>query len=253
MRSAFPWLVLAAMLAGCSAAESTSADRFTADGELVALSGGDAGAASACFTCHGLDGRGNGAGAPRLAGLHVGYLASQLEGYANGRRQHPEMQAIARKLAPDDRQKVSAYYAAMPWAPADGAGGRVPEAPPLYVVGDPARGLAACADCHGLAGEGVGAANPPLAGQPAGYLAEQLMAWRRSERRNDPDNIMLRISRRLTQAEIVSLSAYASALPGGPPRPESPEASLAERRADPRNDASTPPRREAGSAPSESR
>lgn len=229
----------AALLAACDV-DQPGRDRFTETGQLVALSGGDSGAANACFTCHGLDGRGNGAGAPRLAGLDVGYLGRQLDDYASGRRQHPQMQVIAKRLSARDRQAVAAYYAAMPFVPS-GPAAATP-APALYVHGDPRRGLASCASCHGMAGEGIGPGNPPLGGQPAAYLAAQLHKWRRSERRGDPDNIMLIISRRLTPAEIRSLAAYASALPGASPHRGSPAASLAGRHADSRNDASAPPR-----------
>lgn len=232
---AVPIAAAIAALAGCYAVERTSADRFVATGETIALSGGDAGAQNACFTCHGLDGRGNGAGAPRLAGMEFGYLDRQMEAYAAGLRRHPEMEHIAGKLSFAQRQAVSAYYAAMPFQP-----GPMPAAaaPALYVAGDPQRGLQACADCHGLRGEGLGPANPALGAQPAAYLAEQLDLWRRSERRGDPLNVMLTISRRLTRSEISALAAYAGALPGGPPHPESPEAFPAARRGDPRNDVS---------------
>ena len=237
---------LASALAGCSVTETTASDRFVADGRVIALSGGESGAANACFTCHGLHGRGNGAGAPRLAGLDLGYLERQLEAYADGRRSHPEMVAIAKRLAPPHRQLVSAYYAAMPYVPVPAP---PTPAPALYLSGDPARGLPGCASCHGLAGEWLGPANPPLGGQPAAYLAEQMHQWRQSKRRNDPGNVMLRISQRLTPPEIESLAFHAAALPGGPPRPVSPAAFPAARRDDPRNDASAPPPRGAAPAP----
>jgi mono/diheme cytochrome c family protein len=67
-------LVLAGSLAACSAVTTESNDRFSSSGELIAFSGGDAGADNACVTCHGLDGRGNGGDAPRLSGLQLGYL-----------------------------------------------------------------------------------------------------------------------------------------------------------------------------------
>lgn len=220
---------------GCYAVDRTSADRFTASGEMVALSGGDAGAAFACFTCHGLDGRGDGAGTPRLAGLDRGYLEAQLDAYATGRRQHEAMAYLATRLPWRDRQLVSAYYAQLPFA----AGPMPAEAPPaLYAFGDPGRGLQPCAACHGAAGEGVGAGNPPLGGQSAFHLAEQIDQWRRSERRSDPDNVMLEISRRLQPEEIRPLAAYAASLPGGPPSPQSPAASPSAHRAGPRNDVS---------------
>lgn len=229
--------VMGLTLIGCTAGPRQP-DPFKATGEVLALSGGDSGAANACFTCHGLNGLGNGAGAPRLAGLDAGYLHRQLDDYANGRRRHAEMAAIARKLTSADRQAVSAYYADLPITPSvDDTRSPVPA---LYVRGDPRRNLAPCADCHGMLGEGGGPGNPPLAGQPASYLAGQLQKWRRSERRNDPMNIMLEISRSLTPDEIRSLAAYGASLPLASQRPEPPAASLSARRPDPRNDVSAP-------------
>lgn len=236
------WQACAALamtaLASCGPVQTKSAERFVESGELIAWSGGQAGAVNACFTCHGLQGRGNGAGAPRLAGLSMGYLDRQLEAYDDGRRQHAQMAWIAQRLSPSDRQAVSAYYAGLAWEPAVPAPASPP--PALWVDGDPARGLAACASCHGLAGEGDGFANPPLAGQPAAYLAQQLDAWRRAQRRTDPGRVMLQISQRLTPAEATTLATYASALGGAPVRPESRAAFLSERRPAPRSDASAP-------------
>lgn len=224
---------------GCGIAERTAADRFTETGELIALSGGDAGAANACFTCHGRDGQGNGADTPRLAAIDAGYLAAQLEAYASGRRKNARMENIARKLTLDELRMVAAYYASLP-APvrvgtsSDGRGRK------LYHEGDSRRGIPACVTCHGADGSGVGSANPPLSGQPAAYLAEQIAAWQRSDRRNDPENLMLDISRRLSPEEAEAVSAYAAALPLGPPRPESRGASPEGHRGDPRNDVSAP-------------
>lgn len=221
------WLacaVTALATQGCSDTDRPIRDAFTESGELIALSGGRARAAYACFTCHGLDGGGNGAGAPRLAGLDFGYLNRQLEGYALGLRRHDEMGYVARLLSADERQKVALHYARLPAPTADARTSPL-RAPRLYVAGDANRGLAPCAECHGTLGEGAGAGNPPLAGQPAPYLAAQLDAWRASRRRNDPANLMLDIARRLSPDEIRRLAAYAAALPGEAPRPESPEAS----------------------------
>lgn len=223
-----------ALLGGCSAVTTRSVDRFTETGELIALSGGEAGASNACFTCHGLAGKGDSAGSPRLAALDLGYLERQLEAYADGRRQHPQMEWIAGRLSAQDRQAVSAYYARMPFRALAEAS---PDPLRLYHEGDPERGLASCASCHGARGEGIGPANPPLAGQPAPYLAEQIAQWKLAKRRNDPGDVMLRISRELTTREAEALSAYASRLPGDRPRPEPPEASRATRRDDPRSGA----------------
>jgi cytochrome c553 len=216
-------VLAATALASCGPVRTTSADRFRDGGALIALSGGEAEAVNACFVCHGLDGGGNGAGAPRLAGLDAGYLERQLGAYADGRRRHAQMAWIARRLTFEDRRAVSAHYAALPWnrPPAASIG----RAPPLWTHGDPKRGLAACASCHGSAGEGRGAAVPPLAGQPAAYHAEQLERWRRAERRTDAGQTMLRISRLLEPHEVAELAAFSASLQEAPARPGSRAAS----------------------------
>lgn len=246
---AMPWLsqtsvrslfvVSAMVLSGCGSYDSAGADRFARTGELVALSGAGAGAEGACFTCHGLDGAGDDIAVPRIAGLNQGYLVSQLDAYADGRRQHPQMAAIASEMSQRERLLVADHYARMPFSagnsPAQGP------APALYVKGDPERGIPSCASCHGVRGEGVGPGNPPLAGQPAPYLADQLRQWRQSRRRTDAGNVMQRISSQLTPREVEVLSAYAASLPGGPPNRELPATFRAERHVDPRSDASMPP------------
>lgn len=200
----------AMLAAGC--APPPARDAFSASGELVALSGGDAGAARACFVCHGLQGQGDARATPRLAGLPYGYLLKQLEDYATGRRQDPAMSPIAKVLDAESRRAVAAYYAGLPAATArvNAAVSADAQAERLYHRGDPERGLPACAACHGSAGEGVGAGNPPLAGQPEAYLAAQMRLWRLGKRRNDPLNLMVEISRRLTPAEAEAIARYAA-------------------------------------------
>ncbi|WP_369796680.1 cytochrome c [Phenylobacterium sp. CCH12-B4] len=182
------------------------------------MGGGGAGAAGACFTCHGLGGEGDGQTAPRLAGLPAGYLQKQLEDYAAGLRPDPAMRSIAGALDADDRARVAAYYANLtPVGARNGAAGSRPTtvARVLYHRGDVARGLPACAGCHGAIGEGLGAGVPPLADQPAPYLREQLSQWRRGQRRNDPRGVMAAISGRLTTLEAEALARYAAELGPG--------------------------------------
>jgi len=225
------------MLVGCSQADTTSLDRFADNGRIIAMGGAGAGASNACFTCHGLDGLGNGAGSPRLAGLDAGYLERQLEAYADGRRYHAQMRWITEQLGAKERQAVAIYYASLPF---DVAAPVPATRLKLYHEGDATRGLPSCASCHGDRGEGIGAANPALAGQPAPYLAEQLGLWRKSRRRNDPGDVMLRISQGLTPSEIEALAQYAARLPGGPANQGFRAAYPAGRRSDPKNDVSAP-------------
>ncbi len=197
-------------MTACNPQEEAS-DRFKASGELVALSGGDAGAGGACHVCHGMKGEGDGNLAPRLAGLDQGYLLRQLDYFANGQRQHPQMSWIARRLQNDDRLRVADYYASMD-APKTAESPDTPSCSPaardLYQKGAPRRGLAACANCHGKDGEGYGPGNPALAGQPSAYIVEQLRQWRSGERYGDPLGVMRRAALALSQQEIRELGAY---------------------------------------------
>ena len=185
-------------------------DAFRRTGQVIALSGGDGGAANACFSCHGLKGEGDGEASPRLAGLDAAWMHRQLDDYASGRRPDPVMGPIARHLTAEDRRAVSAWHAALP-TPPSAASSISPVGAKLYHQGDARRGLQPCEVCHGEQGEGGGAANPPLAGQPPAYIAEQLDRWANARRRNDPRDVMLHISRRLTPAEIEAVAAYATA------------------------------------------
>ena len=208
------------LLGACGA--PPRADPFRATGETIAFSGGDAGPTGACATCHGLRGEGDGRLTPRLAGLDAGYLHRQLDDYVSGRRDHKEMRAIARKLSGEDRAKVSAYYAGLaPPAPPSSGASSSALGRRLYEAGDPRRGLASCASCHGPNG---GPGNPPLAGQPAAYVAKQLAVWRTGKRHNDALGEMREISRRLTAAEAAAVAAHVAALPARRP-PPAPEAS----------------------------
>jgi len=232
-------------LAACHSREP-SADAFSRTGQLIAMSGGEAGAANACFTCHGLEGEGLGE-APRLAGLPSGYLLKQLQDYADGRRADPIMHAIARRLSMEDRRAVAEWYGDKPsptfaFSSAEAVGGRE-----IYHRSTP---VGSCAACHGNDGEGQGAAVPPLAGQPPAYLARQLRLWQDGKRQNDPDHVMLRAIDGLDDDQIEAVANYAASLPGDGAAADSETApSPPGSRRHSRNGASAPPPRAAGSSP----
>jgi cytochrome c553 len=233
-------LAVLALPAGCSLPHR--ADAFEQTGEILALSGGDAGARGSCVTCHGLQGEGDGNLVPRLAGLDRGYFARQMEYFGGGHRRHPQMAWIAGRLDWPARQKLAEYYAKLPvpesgpaWRPDEAACS--PAIAALYHRGDPSRGLEACATCHGADGLGVGAGNPAVAGQPAPYLAEQLRAWRAGERYGDPLRAMTHVSRLLADQEVSAVAGYSSALRGATPYPALPAACQETRRPDPRSGA----------------
>lgn len=207
-------------LAGGCADLAPRRDAFESSGEVIALSGGDAGARAACVTCHGLNGEGDGHLAPRLAGLDRGYFARQLEYYSKGMRAHPQMTWIADALDGPAREKLAVYYSGLPKPKVAAASQDTCVGAVLYHHGDPERGLPSCASCHGADGRGVGRGNPALLAQPAPYNVEQLHRWRNGERYGDAGRVMMRVSRLLDDAEVKQVGGYspdprdASAYPG---------------------------------------
>lgn len=188
------------------------------------MGGGAGGAANACFTCHGLQGQGDGVGTPRLAGMDQGYLQKQMEDYAAGLRPDDIMTQVSKNLDQDGRRAVAAYYAAMP-AP-DAAAAPPASAPPaLWLAGDQARGIVACGSCHGAQGQGGGGGNPAVSGQPAPYTLEQIDRWKSGKRRNDPRGVMAAAVQHLTDAEARAIAGWLSAQPASP-APDSAAASV---------------------------
>lgn len=221
-----------AMLAACGPAPVDGP--YTASGELLALSGGDAGPEAACHTCHGLKGEGDGDLVPRLAALDRGYLVRQLIFFDKGQRHHAQMHWIAKHLDPAEQDRIAEYYARMKWDPVPRPFATACDsmAARIYHSGDPERGLASCASCHGPSGEGVGRGNPAIAGQPARYLATQLRKWRSGERYGDALGEMRAAARMLADEEIGPLAVYTASLSGSPDDPESPAICLPPRRPD---------------------
>jgi thiosulfate dehydrogenase len=183
-----------------------------------------------CSACHGPSGEGNSAASlPRLAGLPAAYQLAQLDAYANGTRQDPVMMPMARNMSASLRAQLSSYYASL-----RASAPPLPDATPdnaLALHGRWSQELPACGQCHGEGGSGVGPVFPPLAAQPATYLAKQLRAWRDGTRRGDPLSLMQAIAGRLSDADIVAVANYfgvpplatlASAADGGAPPSQAP-------------------------------
>lgn len=71
------------------------------------------------------------------------------------------------------------------------------------------RKAVACQTCHGLDGLAKLPDAPHLAGQPAGYLARELRAYRAGTRRNE---VMGVAAKSLSDEDIRDLAAYYSAI-----------------------------------------
>lgn len=182
-------------------------------GEFIALN---------CTTCHVEQAKTTEPWIPTLAGLDRLVTFKQLDDFRSGTRLSGPMSAIAQSLAPQDYADVAAYFASQPGMP-ETTGDRMPRSHRTYrnsdpvqrliFAGDPKRGIAACASCHGPGGYLIGA--PALLDQNALYLEQQLQAFAQGTRANDMNMPMRTIAALLTPAEMKSLSlAYSKGLDG---------------------------------------
>lgn len=188
------------------------------DATTIANHGGASGA-TACVACHGADGAGQpAAGFPRLAGLNAAYLKKQLDDFASGSRDNPVMRPVAIALSEANRMALGEYYSRMSIPPAlakpttsipaaDSVGAL------LATRGRWSQQVPACAQCHAPGGVGVGANFPPLAGQSATYIENQLQAWKQGSRHNDPLELMQHISKALSDSDITAVATWFAAQP----------------------------------------
>ncbi|MBJ6122965.1 c-type cytochrome [Sphingomonas mollis] len=168
-----------------------------------------------CARCHGADGAGGGA-FPNLTLQRRDYLAATLTAYAAGRRRSGYMQMIATELSPAQIAALADYYSALPRrssatpATVPGIGQQV------ALSGLPSVGVAPCASCHGIT-RAASRAYPLLEGQAAWYLANQMRVFRSGGRGSivgdKPDDPMVAIAKRLTDAQIDAVAAYYAAQP----------------------------------------
>jgi cytochrome c553 len=196
-------------------------------GALAAEVRGDAtagsGKAAVCTACHGLNGNSVNPEWPVIAGQNANYVRDQVVRIKAGMRPAPLMQPQVKDLTEQDIADVAAFYATQT---PDGH-----EADPsywkagqkLYRSGDAARGIPACAACHGPVGRGNPAAGyPALQAQYSVYTVKQLDGYASGARYNKdaagkpqagPNAaIMATIAARLTAEDRRNLASYIQGL-----------------------------------------
>lgn len=154
---------------------------------------------------------------PSLAGINAEYLYKQLSDVKAGTRNSPTMMPFVSMLNEQQFKDVSVYYSQLPAT----EGKFDPEATEeelahgekLATQGDWDRYIVPCKSCHGPDNLGAGDAFPRLAGQHAGYIADQLYAWQSGKRDNDPQHLMLAIAERLNDEDIRAVSQWLSRQP----------------------------------------
>jgi cytochrome c553 len=166
-----------------------------------------------CTACHGEKGLSTQAGIPSLAGLDRLVLYKELEDFRSGTRLSALMSAIAQSLTPQQYADLAAYFESLPGLP-ENRGERFPRrhssyrngdpAQRLIYAGDPKRGIAGCATCHGPGGYRIGA--PALTKQNELYIEQQLQAFAQGTRANDMNMPMRTISAMLTESEMRAIA-----------------------------------------------
>jgi cbb3-type cytochrome c oxidase subunit III len=195
-------LTLASNLAIAAGSEATAAYVGNADQ-------GKAKSAS-CAACHGADGNSAAADYPKLAGQHATYLASTLTAYRDGSRANAIMAGMAATLSDDDITDLAAYYTTQTTSGGAVDADLVARGEHLFRFGDSAKGVSACAACHGPTGAGIASARfPSLKGQWAGYTETQLKAYREGSRANA---MMNGVAQNLSDADIRAVASYVGGL-----------------------------------------
>jgi cytochrome c553 len=194
----------------CVAAASDARQADVERGAIIAAQGVAPGA-PACARCHAFNGSSDGSGAfPRIAGQSVFYLAKQMRDFISGVRDSAVMTPIAEALSSDEITDVAAYYAGLnpPFPPLPAPDpALVKRGKQLATVGDAAKNLQSCDNCHGPGGLGEPPTIPYLAGQYAHYTSFELQMWRRGFRKSSPDEMGV-VAHHLDEEDIAAVAAY---------------------------------------------
>jgi len=195
-----------------------TASSFAADGNVV----GDAAAGKsnsvACGACHSADGN-SAAPFPKLAGLGEKYLLKQLRDIRDGMRAVPTMAGQLDGKSDQDLADIAAYFASQTRSGGQTDPEKLTLGAKIFRGGVAERNVPACVACHSPTGRGNEPAGfPPLAGQHAQYVADQLRAYRKgyedpAGRTNDGDaKIMRTVAFGLSDKEIDAVSSYVAGL-----------------------------------------
>lgn len=211
MKRSLLTLLLAATAFGVQASDAAKAPKGDpARGEPIA--------SAVCGACHGPDGNSQTAANPKLAGQHPEYLFKQMKDFKPAEGKQPErsnaiMNGMIAAFDENQMRDIAAYFGSKTQT-GDVAKNRetIDAGQKLYRAGDMAKGLPACAACHGPAGAGIPAQFPRIAGQFSDYTEAQLKSFRDGGRANDPNKMMRMVALKMTDAEIKAVADYVAGL-----------------------------------------
>jgi cytochrome c553 len=194
-----------ALAAGC-APESASVPHFGWDpnvpGKTIAMSW--------CSDCHGIDGNPVSPQFPRLAGQQKAYLVKQLHEFQTEHRSDltgsAYMWGIARVLTGKQTEEIAEYFSAQEAEPGPpGNPALTTQGKQLFHEGIAAKGVPACATCHGPGALGSGE-TPRLADQWSHYILAQLDVFHTEQR---PAGVAMHaIVPQLTPDDMKALATY---------------------------------------------
>jgi cytochrome c553 len=161
-----------------------------------------------CSACHGQNGNSKSDMMPIIAGLDPAYFKKQIENYTTGQRPSPEMEPYAKEIQFLGLDQIAAFFASQKREPTLLRGS-------ADAVAKGKVAAAQCVICHGESGTGDAARLiPGLAGQPPGYLAQQMLLFKQDTR--DPGDPLLAAKKALMRTipdyQFPELAAYYSSL-----------------------------------------
>lgn len=175
---------------------------------------------ASCAKCHGEFGYGleNNPTIPRLAEKPAGYLYKQMLSIKAGEGQSKIMEYTMRLLSTDYMRKIAHYYAEQQVPYHEQIIPTMTEAQlkrgeQLVKEGDLARGVPACAQCHGAALTGVKPMIPGIINQPFDYMVTQLELWRSNKRSVESTHCMWVVANRLMPTDVKAVAAWLAVQP----------------------------------------
>ncbi len=195
-----------------------AAGGLQAQGQAVDLDKAKQTAETICVACHNVDGNSEISANPKLAGQGQEYLYKQMhdfkaQGDKKPARDNAVMSAMIASLEDADMQGMAKYFSSQTLKPEAAKNVEsIDKGQRIWRAGIAAKGVPACASCHGPAGAGMPAQYPRLAGQFAEYTETQLKSFRDGVRTNDAGGAMQIIALKMTDAEIKAVSDFAAGL-----------------------------------------
>lgn len=172
--------------------------------------------AAVCGACHGPTGNSSAPIYPKLAGQSSKYIYEQLLAYKSGKRPNPIMAGQVANLSDQDMKDLAAHYASLKLTPGVANKDSLAIGNKLYRAGDAARGIPACASCHGPKGAGQPSVGyPRIGGQNAEYTLTTLQTLRGIPTESLPEGnvkMMATIAGKLSDKEIAALASYLNGL-----------------------------------------